>query len=276
VLTLAYRHVDVFSRYACQGNGLVVVPGADGLPTMVQQQLTREMRQFETVFLSSVDLPSRTARLRVFTEDEELGFAGHPVLGAGALLHDLLASAAEESWTLRLGGRNITVRTRGRAGWVDTSMDQGPVQLGGIVTGELVDRYRRALYLEVKAVSTELPMPVVSTGMPYLIVPIKPEGLAAARIAGPDFEALLKESGARLVYLLDPGAPEGRTWDTPVGSRTLRRAAPPARPPVTSSSTVPTRPNRRYGSLRVASPAGRASSRSAKTPATATTGWEDR
>ena len=57
MLTLAYRHVDVFSRYACQGNGLVVVPGADGLPTMVQQQLTREMRQFETVFLSSVDLP---------------------------------------------------------------------------------------------------------------------------------------------------------------------------------------------------------------------------
>ena len=81
MLSLDYRHVDVFSRYAFQGNGLMVVLGAAGLSTAVQQQLTLEVRQFETVFVGDVDLASRTARLRVFTEDEELGFAGHPVLG---------------------------------------------------------------------------------------------------------------------------------------------------------------------------------------------------
>jgi len=87
VLDLGYRHVDVFSRRALQGNGLVVVLDAENLSTAVMQGLTREVRQFETAFLAGVDLLGRSARLRIFTEDEELDFAGHPVLGAAAVLH---------------------------------------------------------------------------------------------------------------------------------------------------------------------------------------------
>jgi PhzF family phenazine biosynthesis protein len=95
---LGYWHVDVFSRRALQGNGLVVVLDAEHLPTAVMQEVTREVRQFETAFLAGVDLPGRSARLRIFTEDEELDFAGHPVLGAAAVLHTLLpAPDAEES-----------------------------------------------------------------------------------------------------------------------------------------------------------------------------------
>jgi predicted PhzF superfamily epimerase YddE/YHI9 len=53
-----------------------------------------------------VDLPGRSARLRIFTEDEELDFAGHPVLGAAAVLHTLLpAPDAEESWALEVAAR---------------------------------------------------------------------------------------------------------------------------------------------------------------------------
>ena len=102
MLDLGYRHVDVFSRRAFQGNGLVVVLDAENLSTAVMQGLTREVRQFETAFLAGVDLPGRSARLRIFTEDEELDFAGHPVLGAAAVLHTLLPAAeAEESWPWR-------------------------------------------------------------------------------------------------------------------------------------------------------------------------------
>jgi trans-2,3-dihydro-3-hydroxyanthranilate isomerase len=69
--------------------------------------------------------------VRIFTEDEELDFAGHPVLGAAAVLHTLLAApAAEESWTLAVAQRSVETRTRGAAGWVDAAMDQGVPQLG--------------------------------------------------------------------------------------------------------------------------------------------------
>ncbi len=214
MLNLEYWHVDVFSRVAFQGNGLVVVRDDAGLSTAVQQALTREVRQFETAFLSGVDLPGRTARLRIFTEDEELGFAGHPVLGAGAVLHSLLtAAAAEETWRLSVSGRDLTVRTRGRDGWIDASMDQGPAHLAEAVPGELAERYRRALGLDAQMMHPDLPVQVVSTGLPYLMVPVRPTGLPLARIQGPGFEALLAESGAKFAYLLDPAAPEGRSWD---------------------------------------------------------------
>ena len=215
-MSLEYRHVDVFSRHAFRGNGLVVVLDAAGLSTAIQQQLTREVRQFETVFVSDVDLPSRTAQLRVFTEDEELGFAGHPVLGAASVLHTLLPVTSvrrSRTWAVELGGRRLTARTQSRDGWIDASMDQGAAQLGQVVTGVLAERYRAALGLPSTAPHPDLPMQVVSTGLPYLIVPVLAEHLATANITSQGFEALLAESGAKFVYVLDPTAPEGRTWD---------------------------------------------------------------
>jgi PhzF family phenazine biosynthesis protein len=58
----------------------------------------------------------------------------------------------------------------------------------------------------------DLPLQVVSTGLPYLIVPIK-TNLANARIVARDFERLLARFGARFAYILDVLSLEGRTWD---------------------------------------------------------------
>jgi PhzF family phenazine biosynthesis protein len=180
VLDLRYRHVDVFSRRALRGNGLVVVLDAEHLPAAVMQDLTREVRQFETAFLAAVDLPGRSARLRIFTEDEELDFAGHPVLGAAAVLHTLLpAPEAEESWALEVAQRTVEVRTRGADRWVDATMDQGVPKLGPPIAGELVQAYRAALNLAHGHLHPALPMQVVSTGLPYLIVPVQ-SGLDSA------------------------------------------------------------------------------------------------
>ena len=213
MIDLGYRHVDVFSRRALQGNGLVVVLDAENLSTAVMQQLTREVRQFETAFLTGVDLPGRSARVRIFTEDEELDFAGHPVLGAAAVLHTLLpAPEPEESWALAVAQRSVVTRTRGAAGWVDAAMDQGVPQVGHAIAGELAEAYRDALNLVRGQLHPALPMQVVSTGLPYLIVPVQ-AGLDSARISHPDFERLLNVSGAKFVYVLDPDRPEGRTWD---------------------------------------------------------------
>jgi trans-2,3-dihydro-3-hydroxyanthranilate isomerase len=218
VLDLGYRHVDVFSRRALQGNGLVVVLDAEHLSTAVMQELTREIRQFETAFLTGVDLPGRSARLRIFTEDEELDFAGHPVLGAAAVLHTLLpdtlwpAPDAEESWALTVAQRTVEVRTRSADRWVDATMDQGVPELGPPIVSDLARAYRDALNLAHGQLHPALPIQVVSTGLPYLIVPVR-SGLDSARISHPGFERLLGASGAKFVYVLDPERPEGRTWD---------------------------------------------------------------
>jgi predicted PhzF superfamily epimerase YddE/YHI9 len=54
---------------------------------------------------------------------------------------------------------------------------------------------------------------VLSTGLPYLLVPVTAGGLASARIDDQDFGARLAAVGAKFVYVLDPVAREGRTWD---------------------------------------------------------------
>lgn len=223
MITLEFRHVDVFSRRAFQGNGLVVVLDSEGLTPELMQAVTREVRQFETVFLSDVDLGRRSARLRIFTQDEELGFAGHPVLGAAAVLHRLLSGGQQddlpdEQWALSVAGRTIEVRTSlragrtGRAGWVDVEMDQGVPEFGQTVVGERADALSSALGLTLDHLHPTLPMQVVGTGLAYLIVPVA-SGLDAARIRHPDFELLLRQIGAKFVYVLDPNRPEGRTWD---------------------------------------------------------------
>jgi PhzF family phenazine biosynthesis protein len=177
------------------------------------QDVTREVRQFETVFLTGVDLAGRSARLRIFTEDEELDFAGHPVLGAAAVLHALLpVSQEEQSWALAVAQRTVAARTRDAAGWIDAAMDQGIPHFGPAIASEPAHAYRDALNLAPGQLHPALPVQVVSTGLPYLIVPVQ-GGLEDARISHPRFEELLAASGAKFAYVLDPDRPEGRTWD---------------------------------------------------------------
>src|SRR5260370_22887176 len=191
MLDLEYRHVDVFRRRAWRGDGLVVVLNAQNLSSAVMQELTREVRQFETAFLNDVDLTGRSGRLRIFTEDEELDFAGHPVLGAAAVLHTLLPDQdAEESWAMAIAQRTVEVRTRGADRWVDATMDQGAPMLGPAITGELAEAYRDALNLAHRQLHLALPMQLDITGLPYLIVPVH-SALDTARITQPGVERLL-------------------------------------------------------------------------------------
>jgi PhzF family phenazine biosynthesis protein len=175
--------------------------------------VTREVRQFETAFLTEVDLAGGSARLRIFTEDEELDFAGHPVVGAAAVLHTLLPVAdGEQAWALTLAQRTVEARTRSAAGWIDAAMDQGVPHFGPPIAGEQARAYSNALNLAPGQPHPALPLQVVSTGLPYLIVPVQ-GSLERAGISHPRFEELLAASGAKFVYVLDPDRPEGRTWD---------------------------------------------------------------
>jgi len=87
-----YVLLDVFAEAPLQGNQLAVFTDARGLEAQAMQALARELRLSESVFL----LPATEggdARARIFTPSAELPFAGHPVLGAGALVAAALGAA---------------------------------------------------------------------------------------------------------------------------------------------------------------------------------------
>jgi trans-2,3-dihydro-3-hydroxyanthranilate isomerase len=85
---LTYEVVDVFTDTAFAGNPLAVVLDGDHLSTEQMQSLAREFNLSETVFPTAPPAGA-TYGLRIFTPTTELPFAGHPSVGAAAVLHRL-------------------------------------------------------------------------------------------------------------------------------------------------------------------------------------------
>jgi trans-2,3-dihydro-3-hydroxyanthranilate isomerase len=209
---LRYWHVDVFSARPLSGNGLTIFPLETPLPPSLMQRITQEMRQFESIFLCRTEHPRRYEAW-IFTMEEELGFAGHPIIGAASAVHaaDFLQES-EIALEFVLAGRVISVVSRRQDGRYRAWMDQGLAQFGPPLDTDSHADVLAALNLDRSALAADAPMQVVSTGLPYLIVPVE-AALARSRIVVADFEARLERLGAKFVYVLDIARREGRTWD---------------------------------------------------------------
>jgi len=80
-MALAFHMVDVFGSGPFTGNPVAVVTGGDDLDTEEMQRITRWFNLSETTFLLPPTDPAADYRVRIFTLDRELPFAGHPTLG---------------------------------------------------------------------------------------------------------------------------------------------------------------------------------------------------
>lgn len=209
-MSLDYIHVDVFSARPLAGNGLIVFPDSTGLGADDMLRITQEMRQFESIFL--IDEGDAVAA-RIFTVEEELPFAGHPLLGAAASL--LFDRPADEAALIRfrLGKRIVEVTCRRDGTIIHAEMDQGVPVFGDPAREELADQIYAGHGIAPAHRDDRYPLVMVSTGLPYAILPVTAEGLASAAICAPDFAALLDRVGAQFAYVLDTDAREGRTWD---------------------------------------------------------------
>src|SRR5262249_50892230 len=92
-MQLIYHVLDVFTDTRFGGNPLAVVLDADGLDGQRRQTIAREFNLSETVFVLKPQNPAHNARVRIFTPASELPFAGHPTVGAAALLAEIRAPA---------------------------------------------------------------------------------------------------------------------------------------------------------------------------------------
>jgi len=83
--TLPYTLVDVFTDTPLEGNGVAVFTDCAGVEEATMQRLARELNLSETVF-SLEPRAGGDARIRIFTPNSELPFAGHPTLGSAFVL----------------------------------------------------------------------------------------------------------------------------------------------------------------------------------------------
>src|SRR5271170_5994119 len=100
-----FVQLDVFCSAPFLGNPLAVFPDGRGLSDEQMQAIAREMNLSETTFVLPRDPAverERGVRVRIFTVQEELPFAGHPTLGTAFLLR-AASGAGEVALDLNVG-----------------------------------------------------------------------------------------------------------------------------------------------------------------------------
>ena len=85
-----YELVNVFAEEHWGGNPLAVFTQADGLTEQNMQRIARQMNLSECVFIQTPTQPSAVKKLRIFTPEYEMSFAGHPTIGAAFVLRNML------------------------------------------------------------------------------------------------------------------------------------------------------------------------------------------
>jgi trans-2,3-dihydro-3-hydroxyanthranilate isomerase len=213
---MQFQHVDVFADAPFTGNSVTVFLADGTVATGQMLSITREFRHFESIFLWPTAAGSHW-RARVFDLENELDFAGHPVLGAAAVLHDHADGDATRQWTIELSAKTVTVQTardgtaRDGTGFRAT-LDQGRPGYGPSVTGAAAAPILHGIGLCAADLTPGLEPAVVSTGLRYLVIPVSAAALARAAITAADFASRLAAVGAQFAYLLDPDGLEGRHW----------------------------------------------------------------
>src|SRR5438874_13256885 len=91
-----FHTLDVFRTNRFEANPLAVFMEGDGLSGDQMQAIAREMNLAETVFVQKPTDDRALARLRIFTTNQELKLAGHPVVGTWFLLAELGVVPAQE------------------------------------------------------------------------------------------------------------------------------------------------------------------------------------
>src|SRR6266487_2041600 len=138
---LPFVHVDVFTSRPLEGNPLAVYPDSSDLTDEQMQAIAREMNLSETTFIFPGDAgmeQERGIRVRIFTVQEELPFAGHPTLGTAFVLRGD-SGAPEVRLDLKVGA--VPVRFEAQPGLpVFGEMTQKNPEFGTIHDRQLIAR----------------------------------------------------------------------------------------------------------------------------------------
>ncbi len=196
-----FVQLDVFSAKPFEGNSLAVFPDGRHFTDREMQQIAREMNLSETTFILPRDEAverERGVRVRIFTVEEELPFAGHPTLGTAFFLRGT-TGARELALDLKVG--KIKVRFEEPPGEVPFGeMTQADPEFGVQHDREEVVRLSGLRYGDI---DPSLPIQTVSTGLPFTIVPLR--GLEVIQRLQVDMRGAaeyLQRAGGRFFYFV--------------------------------------------------------------------------
>jgi trans-2,3-dihydro-3-hydroxyanthranilate isomerase len=173
------------------------------------QRIAKEMNYSETTFILSDVERDGGFDVRIFTPEEELPFAGHPTLGTAFVIQQEIIQSPVDKVILNLKVGQIPVTFNYKGSRPDILwMKQKPP-----VFGKEIDRENLtgSLNLERSAIDERFPIQEVSTGIPFLIVPLKNlDYLKKAKVDFKRFSQLLEDTEAKAPLLFCPETRDDR------------------------------------------------------------------
>ncbi|MHA1220398.1 MAG: PhzF family phenazine biosynthesis protein [Candidatus Heimdallarchaeota archaeon] len=164
--------VFVDDRYGFSGNQLATFwdkKANESLSKEDMQGIALEMNFSESTFLFESELEDCSTKVRIFTPGNELDFAGHPTIGTAYVLkYKGITSSEVKQETLELGIGPIKVEY-----YEDQTIgmiQSKPQFLNKYTNKEMI---AKILAIDVEDISSKFPMQFVSTGFPFLIVPLE-------------------------------------------------------------------------------------------------------
>ncbi|PSJ55847.1 PhzF family phenazine biosynthesis protein [Kumtagia ephedrae] len=182
-----YVVYDVFTGEALTGNPLAVVLDAEGLDLAAMQRIAREFNLSESTFVTAPEDPRHKARVRIFTPDYEMPFAGHPTVGTAIALAELAGSTEPSILVLEenIGPVRCVVGHSDGVAFAEFGLAKLPEALPFTVDADVVGA---ALGLGPHEIGFENHrVSYWSAGVPYVMVPVS--GLKVAAKARLDNEA---------------------------------------------------------------------------------------
>jgi len=209
---LDYFVMDVFADTALKGNPLAVVMNIADLTAERMQAIAREFNLSETTFVErrAAEIEQREGvRVRIFTTQEELPFAGHPTLGTASVLRlSAPETVQQDTVTLSLKVGAVPVKFAGEG--LFGEMTQRDPEFGEELDAKEV---ARLCGLDEEDLDSALPPEVVSTGNAFAIVALKShEALTQLNVKQQEATEWLRARGARWFYVLGPTGCEEPAW----------------------------------------------------------------
>ena len=160
--------VDVFAETKYAGNQLAVFTGAEvaNLSDEEMLQIAREMNYSETTFILSPEQRNGGYDVRIFTPAKELPFAGHPTLGTAYIIQREIIKNLVYQVVLNLAVGQIPVSWKGEVLWMRQNVPT-------FAQKHQLETLAEVLNVEVVDIDTRFPIQEVSTGIPFIIVPLK-------------------------------------------------------------------------------------------------------
>ncbi|PZV07577.1 MAG: phenazine biosynthesis protein [Leptolyngbya sp.] len=198
-----FYNVDVFAETKYAGNQLAVFLPAGDRSTAEMQQIAKEINFSETTFITSLQPEAGGYPVRIFTPMQELPFAGHPTLGTAFILQQKVIQQAVETVILNLAVGQIPVQILYEDCLPDVLwMKQNPPVFGKKITPEAI---APVLGLETTDIDLRFPIQEVSTGIPFIIMPLKTlEALQRIQVKSDRLPALLDPLEAKMIFCFCP------------------------------------------------------------------------